>query len=612
MYDKKLIYRATRLVNWSCHLRTALSDLEVEHIDIPGPTKLAVPGHDPNRKYEFGVLTHFTYKVKGTDEFIEVATTRLETMLGDVAVAVHPEDPRYKHLHGKELEHPFIKDRKMVVITDDILVDMNFGTGAVKITPAHDPNDYKCGKRHNLPQINILDESGKINHNGGDFAGKPRFDARVDVYKALEKIGQIKGKTPNPMRLGLCSKSNDIIEPFLKPQWYVDCKDMAKRSVDVVRSKELKIVPEFHERTWFQWLENIQDWCISRQLWWGHRIPAYLVTIPGKLDHPDTNNHEHWVVGRDEAEAKESAAKKWGVNVSDVSLSQDEDVLDTWYSSGLFPFATMGWPDLETKDMKAFFPGDLLETGHDILFFWVARMVMMSLELTDKLPFHTVFLHPMVRDEEGGKMSKSKGNVIDPLEVMDSCTLDVLLQKIYDSNLPESEIKKTIGQKQKEFPNGIPECGTDALRFALMNYMIQSSINLDVKRVVGYRNFCNKMWNINKFALGNFPAGFQPEKDGVKNLKLSLSDKWILTRLSQTIDLTNERFDKYDFGYMVQGLYDFWLKELADYYIEATKPVMNGTDEEAKKAALNTLYICLDAGLRMLHPTMPYLTEELF
>ena len=334
--------------------------------------------------------------------------------------------------------------------------------------------------------------------------------------------------------------------------------------------------------------------------------------IPGVVDNPNINSHEHFVVGRDEQEAKENAAKKFNVDVSKVEVSQDEDVLDTWFSSGLFPFSTMGWPNKEADDLKAFFPGDLLETGHDILFFWVARMVMMSLELTDKLPFHTVFLHPMVKDEEGGKMSKSKGNVIDPLEVMDSCTLDVLLQKLYDSNLPEAEIKKTAVQKTKEFPNGIPECGTDALRFALLNYMIQSSINLDVKRVVGYRNFCNKLWNINKFALSNFTEGFQPEKNGVENLKLSLSDKWILTRLSQLIESTNDRFEKYDFGYMVQGLYDFWLKELADYYIEALKPVMKGNDEEAKKAALNTLYLCLDSGLRMLHPAMPYLTEELF
>jgi valyl-tRNA synthetase len=251
LYDKGLIYRDTRLVNWSCALKTALSDLEVEYIDLTGPTRLAVPGHDPNKKYEFGTLTHFDYKVKGSDERLTVATTRLETMLGDVAVAVHPEDPRYKHLHGKELEHPFIKDRKIIVITDDVLVDMNFGTGAVKITPAHDPNDFACGKRHSLEQINVFDEDGKINHNGGQFQGLARFDARVEVYKALEKMGHIKGKTPNPMRLGLCSKSNDIIEPYLKPQWYMNCKNMAKRSVDAVRNKDLKIIPESHERTWY-------------------------------------------------------------------------------------------------------------------------------------------------------------------------------------------------------------------------------------------------------------------------------------------------------------------------------------------------------------------------
>jgi valyl-tRNA synthetase len=280
-----------------------------------------------------------------------------------------------------------------------------------------------------------------------------RFDAREAVYEALDKMGMIKGKEPNPMRLGVCSKSGDIIEPFLKPQWWVNCKGMAKRSTDAVRSGELKIVPKDpHEQTWFKWLDNIQDWCISRQLWWGHRIPCYLVKIPGKIDNPDINNHGHWVVGRSAEEAKANAAKKFGVSPDVITLSQDEDVLDTWFSSGLFPFATMGWPDVDTKDMKAFFPGDLLETGHDILFFWVARMVMMSLELTDKLPFHTVFLHPMVKDENGAKMSKSKGNVIDPLEVMDGCELQVLLDKLTASTLPQKEIEAARIMKKEAFP----------------------------------------------------------------------------------------------------------------------------------------------------------------
>eukprot|EP00350_Pseudokeronopsis_sp_OXSARD2_P006490 CAMPEP_0170555696 /NCGR_PEP_ID=MMETSP0211-20121228/13551_1 /TAXON_ID=311385 /ORGANISM="Pseudokeronopsis sp., Strain OXSARD2" /LENGTH=532 /DNA_ID=CAMNT_0010865667 /DNA_START=475 /DNA_END=2073 /DNA_ORIENTATION=+ len=487
LHKKGLIYRDTRLVNWSCAMRTALSDLEVEFEDLTEPTRLKVPGHNPEKTYEFGTLTEFAYKVKGTDKQIIVATTRLETMLGDTAVAVHPNDPRYQEFIGMELEHPFIAGRSMRVIADAELVDMNFGTGAVKITPAHDPNDYKCGKRHNLEFINIFTEDGKIGANGGAYAGMMRFDCREKMEADMKQMGLLKGKKPNPMRLGFCGKTKDVIEPFLKPQWYVNCKEMADRSCQAVRNKELFLIPSEHEKTWFDWLEKIQDWCISRQLWWGHRIPAYLCTIPGIIDHPDISNDSHYVVGRTEEEARHNAAAKFGVDPSVVKLEQDEDVLDTWFSSGLFPFYTLGWPNVDHPDMKAFFPGDLLETGHDILFFWVARMVMLSLTLCDQLPFKYVYLHPMVRDEKGGKMSKSKGNVIDPLEVMDSCTLESLLQKLEDSNLPQDEIKNAEMEKRKKFPNGIPECGTDALRFGMLSYMVQSSINLDVQRVVGYR-----------------------------------------------------------------------------------------------------------------------------
>ena len=364
-------------------MNTALSDQEVEHMELTGPKMLKVPGHDPNKEYEFGALTEFAYKVKGSDERIVVATTRLETMLGDVAVAVHPEDPRYTHLIGKKLEHPFYPDRDVTVVADDVLVNMDFGTGAVKVTPAHDKNDYLCGQRHNLPMITIIDESGKIAPNGAMFAGQMRFDARNSVFEELTKLGLIVGKKPNPMSIGRCSKSNDIIEPLLKPQWYVDCKDMAKRAADSVRNGDLVVTPVEHHATWFRFLDNIQDWCISRQLWWGHRVPVYLVTIPGVIDFPDKNNSEHFVVGRNEAEAKKNAATKFGVPEAQISLAQDEDVLDTWFSSGIFPMSTMGWPNKENPDYQAFFPGHLLETGHDILFFWVARMVMMSLELTD-------------------------------------------------------------------------------------------------------------------------------------------------------------------------------------------------------------------------------------
>lgn len=340
----------------------------------------------------------------------------------------------------------------------------------------------------------------------------------------------------------------------------------------------------------------------------------YLVKIPGLIDHPDTNNHAHWVVGRNEAEARATAAKKFDVPEASIILEQDADVLDTWFSSGLFPFATMGWPNMESEDLKAFFPGHLLETGGDIIFFWVARMVMMSLELTDKLPFETVFLHPMVRDENGQKMSKSKGNVIDPLEVIDSCSLDVLIKKLTDSNLPVQEIAKASRAKAELFPAGIPACGSDGLRFTMLAYMVQSSINLDVSRVVGYKEFCNKLWNINRLAISLFPEGFKPLTEGPAVIAgdLSLSDKWILTRLSKLVGETNAHFEAYKFGEMVQGLYDFWWKELADIYCEAIKPVMRSDNEKAKLAALNTLYICLDYGIKMLSPTMPYLTEELY
>lgn len=441
-HEKGLLYRDTRLINWSCALQSAISEIEVDYIDLEGRTFLAVPNHIEKATYEFGMITSFAYKVyeSDTNEEIIVATTRLETMLGDTAVAVHPEDPRYKHLHGKFLTHPF-NDRKIPIITDDILVDMNFGTGAVKITPAHDPNDYLCGKRNNLDFIIVLTEDGKIASNGGQFAGLMRYDARIAMEKELESLGLLKGKEVNKMRLGLCSRSGDIIEPMLTPQWYVNCNSMAKKATDAVRNGELRIVPDFHEATWYRWLDNIRDWCVSRQLWWGHRIPAYFVRLPNedRVDKNEPQNSDRWFVARSESEARIQAAIKLNVDASTLILEQDEDVLDTWFSSGLFPFSVFGWPN-NTDDLKAFYPTTLLETGADILFFWVARMVMMGLELTDQLPFTTVYLHAMVRDKYGRKMSKSLGNVIDPLEVINGCQLKDLLSKIDEGNLPAKEV----------------------------------------------------------------------------------------------------------------------------------------------------------------------------
>jgi len=436
-----LLYRDTRLINWSCALQSAVSDIEVDHIELEDRKFLPVPNHTLKDKYEFGVLTSFAYRVDGSSEEIIVATTRLETMLGDTAVAVHPLDERYKHLHGKFLVHPFV-DRKIPIITDGKLVDMSFGTGAVKVTPAHDPNDYDCGKRNGLEFIIVLTEDGKIASNGGKFAGMMRYDARIAVEQELASLGLFKGKAKNPMRLGICSRSGDIIEPMLTPQWYVNCSSMAKRSIDAVRNGELKILPEMHEATWYFWLENIRDWCISRQLWWGHRIPAYFARVVGeeRLDKNDQSNNARWVVGRTPAEAMAEASTLLGVDASRIDLEQDEDVLDTWFSSGLFPFSVFGWPD-NTADLQAFYPTQLLETGLDILFFWVARMVMMGLHLTGKLPFTTVYLHAMVRDKYGRKMSKSLGNVIDPLEVINGCLLDALLRKIDEGNLPPKEVR---------------------------------------------------------------------------------------------------------------------------------------------------------------------------
>ena len=397
-HESGLVFRAKRLINWSCALQSAISDIEVDHLELDQPTKLTVPGHTERKEgYEFGTILSFAYEVDEPDEAsgcpkeIVVATTRLETMLGDTAVAVHPDDPRYKALHGKMLKHPFV-DRKIPIVCDGKLVDMSFGTGAVKVTPAHDPNDYNCGKRNNLPFIVMLTSDGKISPGCGKFSGMMRYDARIAVEQELTALGLFRGRETNKMSLGRCSRTGDIIEPMLSPQWYVNCTSMAQRSIDAVKKGDLKILPEMHEATWFKWLENIQDWCVSRQLWWGHRIPAYFARLsgetPSSVDKGDDAYLARWFVARSEQEALQAAAAALGADPSSITLEQDEDVLDTWFSSGLFPFSVFGWPN-PTADFKAFYPTSLLETGLDILFFWVARMVMMGLQLTDTLPFTT-------------------------------------------------------------------------------------------------------------------------------------------------------------------------------------------------------------------------------
>ncbi|KAK6978361.1 valine--tRNA ligase [Biomphalaria glabrata] len=441
--------------------------------------------------------------------------------------------------------------------------------------------------------------------------GMKRFDARKAVLEALKELGLYRGTKDNPMVVPTCSRSKDVIEPLLKPQWYVDVKDMSARAVKAVQEGELRIIPDMFKKTWYSWLENTRDWCISRQLWWGHRIPAYFVTVEGQTPGQDIDGH-YWVSGRTEVEAKEAAAKKFGVDVGKISLRQDEDVLDTWFSSGFFPMSVFGWPE-NTEDYQLYFPNTLLETGHDILFFWVARMVQLALTLTDKLPFKDVYLHAMVRDAHGRKMSKSLGNIVDPVDVILGITLEDLNQKLNEYNLDEKEIKKAIEGQKVDYPNGIPECGVDALRFALISYTAQGrDMNLDVMRVQGYRFFCNKLWNATKFALGSLGENFQPYAEFHLTGKESLMDLWILSRLSQAIKLCNEGMENFEFPTMTTAIYNFWLYELCDWYLECIKPVINGSNTEAITLCRNVLYTCLDAGLRLLHPAMPFLTEELF
>ncbi|XP_034710261.1 valine--tRNA ligase, mitochondrial 1 isoform X2 [Vitis riparia] len=612
LYKEGLIYRDLRLVNWDCILRTAISDIEVDYEDIKVRTLLKVPGYE--KPVEFGVLTSFAYPIEGGEEIV-VATTRVETMLGDTAIAVHPDDERYTRFHGKFAIHPF-NGRKLPIICDAILVDKNFGTGAVKITPAHDPNDFEVGKRHNLEFINIFTDDGKINSNGGpEFAGMPRFKAREAVVAALHKKGLYKGAKDNEMRLGLCSRTKDVVEPLIKPQWYVSCSGIANEALDAVmddENRKIEIIPKQYAADWKRWLENIRDWCVSRQLWWGHRIPAWYVTLEDDKMKELGAYTDHWVVARNEEEAQIEASRMFpGKN---FQISQDPDVLDTWFSAGLFPLTVLGWPD-DTQDLKAFYPTSVLETGHDILFFWVARMVMLGIKLGGDVPFRKVYLHPMIRDAHGRKMSKSLGNVIDPLEVINGISLEGLHRRLEEGNLDPSELVIAREGQVKDFPNGIAECGADALRFALVTYTAQSDrINLDIQRVVGYRQWCNKLWNAIRFAMSKLGDDYTPPMEIVPDV-MPFTCQWILSVLNKAISKTVSSLDSYEFADAASTVYSWWQFQLCDVFIEVVKPFFSSNDPKfasARRFAQDTLWVCLDNGLRLLHPFMPFVTEELW
>ncbi|PRQ20821.1 putative valine--tRNA ligase [Rosa chinensis] len=622
LYNKGLIYRDNRIVNWDCSLKTAISEIEVDSLDIQGRTLLKVPGYE--NKVEFGLLTTFAYHLEEEGEVL-VATTRIETMLGDTGIAVHPDDKRYKHLHGKHAIHPF-SGRRIPIICDAKLVDPEFGTGAVKITPAHDPNDFEVGKRHNLEFINIFTDDGEINQHGGEkFAGMPRYKARDLVTEALKEKGLYRKTEVNEMKIKICSRSNDVVEPMMKPQWYVKCSGMAHEALisveeDESNMKKLEIIPKEYTDHWKRWLENIRDWCISRQLWWGHRIPAWYAVFEDDKPEDFGLLDDRWVVARNLEEARAVAAEKFGQEKKyELSEStQDPDVLDTWFSSALFPLSVFGWPD-DTEDFKAFYPSSLLETGHDILFFWVARMVMLGITLGGEdgtggnlLPFPKVYLHPMIRDAQGRKMSKSLGNVIDPVDVINGITLEGLHEKLSKGNLDKKEIEVAKEGQKKSFPNGIKECGADALRFALIDYTAQSeNINLDIKRVVGYRHWCNKLWNAVRFAILTLGDGYVPPSNAINPEELPFICQWILSVLNKTIDKTVSSLESYKLSDAAKAVYSWWQYQLCDIFIEGIKPFLSYNDPTAEFAK-HTLWLCLDNGLRLLHPFMPFITEELW
>jgi len=580
LYEEGLIYRGKRLVNWDPHLHTAVSDLEV------------------TSEEENGHLWHFRYPlVDRPDEYVIVATTRPETMLGDTAVAVHPDDERYRHLVGRAVLLPLV-EREIPVIADEY-VDPEFGSGCVKITPAHDFNDYEIGRRHRLPMVNVLTVDAAIDLPGTPYHGLDRFEARKAVVRDLESRGLVEQTEEHRHMIPRGDRSGVVIEPYLTNQWFVKVGPLAEASIEAVEEGRIRFVPDHWRHTFFEWMRNIQDWCISRQIWWGHRVPAWY------------DDNGNIFVARDEAQARAQAKQRHG---RDVALRRDEDVLDTWFSSALWPFSTLGWPE-DTEHLKTFYPTSVLVTGFDIIFFWVARMIMFGLKFMDgQVPFHEVYVHGLVRDGHGQKMSKSKGNILDPLDLIDGIDVELLIHK-RTTGLMQPKMARAIAEAtRREFPDGISAHGTDALRFTFASLATTGrNINFDLGRIGGYRNFCNKLWNAARYVLMNTRDS---DCGGayINGADLCPADRWIIARLQQVTQDVRAAIDSYRIDNMARTLYGFIWDEYCSWYLELNKVVLNDpqTPDAEKLATRQTMVHVLEASLRLLHPVMPFITEALW